>query len=658
MKKTILRLACAVLVTAFMGVSGSAQETATSPGYKGLGAQSVSPETVAKYAPRPLDPAISRHIQNMFDIRSPGSGLLSPDGKRLYFTWNVTGISQVWRIDTPKGFPVQMTGGEDSTSLDDITPDGKWLVISRDRKGEENPGLYLQSADGGPLVEIQHKPDVQTFASLVTPDSRSLFFEANDVAPDSYAIYRHDLQSGARETVWTEPGLWILADRLPDGRLLLRKETGSIWAEYSILNPATKKLEPLFGQNEHEDYAASFGHHPGEVLVLTPKFGEFRRLYRFQDGKFTPITPELHWDVEGFTIDEARTRILYQVNDGGFSRLYALDADTLQPVKTPDFAGADSIEAGSTTRDGRVTMFLVESAEAPMTSWAYDWQTGRLTQWVLPSAPEIDLKRFAKVSIESYPARDGTPIPMLVCRPTHPCDGPCPVIVSFHGGPEGQSRPGFSPNRQIFVDAGFIYVAPNVRGSEGYGKTWLNADNGPKRLDIITDIEDCAKYIRANWGKDGKAPKIGIMGGSYGGYSALIGMTMFAGDYDAGVSIVGIGNFDTFLRNTAPYRRLLRITEYGDPDKDAEALRKLSPITYLNRVKAPLMLIQGVSDPRVPVGEALQIHDALATRNIPVELILFADEGHGAQQRENRVYQTGHALRFFKEHLQGEKSGS
>jgi dipeptidyl aminopeptidase/acylaminoacyl peptidase len=254
-------------------------------------------------------------------------------------------------------------------------------------------------------------------------------------------------------------------------------------------------------------------------------------------------------------------------------------------------------------------------------------------------------------TLESYPARDGTPIPMFVRRPATCAAQPCPVVVEFHGGPESQAVPGWDPGAQRYVDAGFIHVTPNVRGSDGYGKAWLHSDNGPKRLDVITDIEDCARFIRANWGANGQPPKIGITGASYGGYATLIGMTMFAGSYDAGVSSVGMSNLATFLNNTAAYRRHLRITEYGDPEKDRDALRRLSPISYIDRVKAPLLIIQGANDPRVPVSEALQMQAALDRRRVGSRLILFGDEGHGSAKRDNRVQEAGHTLQFFLEHL-------
>src|SRR5262249_48965699 len=247
------------------------------------------------------------------------------------------------------------------------------------------------------------------------------------------------------------------------------------------------------------------------------------------------------------------------------------------PLDLPVPAEVDHVYTGTASRDGRYVTLGIETGKAPRTSYVWDWQTRKLTQWALPSAPEVDLSKFVPAKLMSYPARDGTPIPMFVrfpkgCAPgENASSDPCPVVVEFHGGPEGQAQPGFSTYDQLFLDAGFIYVEPNVRGSDGYGKKWLDADNGAKRLDVITDIDDCGKWVRANWGRNGRPPKVGIMGGSYGGYSTLIGMTMFGGTYDVSVSIVGISNLATFLRNTSPYRRILRITEYGDPDRDAEA---------------------------------------------------------------------------------------
>ena len=643
------RPAAVLAFAALLALPALAQQ----PAYQGHGADSIAPEVIAKHVAPPLPSELSRKIQNLMDVRSPGGGQLSPDGKRLYFGWAVTGTPQVWRLDGPNTFPIQMTGGEDRTSLADITPDGRTLVLSRDRKGEENPGLYLMPAGGGPLKAVQHLPKVQTSFEFVSEDGKWLYFRSNDVKPNAYAIYRYELATGKKETVFSEDGLWGVADHRPDGRLLLYKATGSLRGEYWEWDPAKKAKTPLLGVEKPGEYRAQYGAKEGQLLVVTPEFGEFRRGYVLEKGKWTPITPEIRWDVDRAGLDDRKTKVFYTVNEGGYSKVHVLDAKSWKPVQLPKLPAADQYSFGSTSPDGRFTVFSIGTATAPPQSWVYDWTAKQLKQWVVPSAPEVDTKAFAVATLEHYPARDGTQIPAFVRRPKSCDPAPCPVVVQFHGGPEGQATPGFSPMAQLWVDSGYVLVEPNVRGSDGYGKTWLDADNGPKRLEVVTDIEDAAKWARTAFAANGKAPKVGVLGGSYGGYSVLMAMTRFAGAYDAGVSIVGISSLVTFLQNTAPYRRILRASEYGDLEKDRDALVKLSATTYIDQLAAPLLLIQGASDPRVPVGEALQMYDAATKKGVPTGLIIFPDEGHGAQKRENRVLQTGHAVLWFDRYLKG-----
>lgn len=643
MKKRSLLAPIIFASLAFIALPLSAQ-------YSGLGKDNLDPAILKRYAPTPLPPSVTRPIESILDVRSPGLGMVTPDGKKLFFTWGITGTVQVWRLDGAQKFPVQVTGGQESTTIAGMTPDGKYLLLSRDRQGEENPGLYLQSTDGGALEVIQHTPKVQTALQYVDNNSRVIYFSANDIKPDSYTIYRYDFQTKQKTQISGGDGIWWIADVFVNPKtgdrekFLFAKATGSQSREYYDFDVKTRVTTPMLGQNEQEDYSVQYGVNVDEYLVLTPKFSEFRRLYSYKNNKFTPITPELKADIANFDIDDRRQRILYSINDGGYTRLKAIAANTLKEISLPQFDNADHIRIGSTTRNGRFTTIGVETAKAPRLSYVYDWQTNKLTQWVLPSTPEIDTSKFTAAKLETYTTRDSTAIPMFVYRSSQceitvekPLEKPCPVIVNFHGGPEGQSTPGFNRYAQLFVNAGFIFVEPNVRGSEGYGKTWLNADNGRDRLKVITDIEDASIYIRKNWQVNGITPKIGILGGSYGGYAALMGMSKFAGSYDAGVSNVGISNLVTFLTNTAPYRRILRISEYGDPVKDRQALIDLSPVTYSDRIKAPLLIIQGANDPRVPVGEAIQIQKLLEQKKIPSQLVIFPDEGHGSSKRSNQV---------------------
>ncbi len=629
-------------------VCGFFTSSAFAADYAGLGADSISKESIEAFRPKPLEPSLSRRIQSMLDISSPSAGMLSPDGAKLYFSWRVTGVSQVWRLDGPQRFPVQMTGGEDATQIAGISPDGQTLVIQRDRKGEENPGLYLQPAGGGALKEIQRIAGVQTRFAFVSDDNQYVYYSANDKQKDSYTIYRYHIASATKQVVFDQPGLWNIADQ-HHGRILLEKTITNLAAEFYEL--ADGELKPLFGQNEKEEYSAAYGAGPDELIVQTSKFGNFRRLYQWKAGQFKPVSPEINWDVSSFELDKSRQHISYSVNEAGYIRSFALDARSLQPIKLPQFKGSDHVLISGHSPDGRYSLISVETATSPRLSYRYEWSTGKLVQWQQAMSPEVNTQHFAKASLESYPARDGTKIPMFVRRPAQCATMVCPVVVHFHGGPEGQTKAGFSPVAQLYVDAGFIFAEPNVRGSDGYGKAWLAMDDGAKRLQVVSDIEDASRYMRSQWAKNGQVPKIGIIGGSYGGYSTLAGMTMFAGAYDAGVSTVGISNFMSFLQNTAPYRRALRIAEYGDPVKDREALIQLSPINHIDKLIAPLMIIQGVSDPRVPVGEAVQMYEAAKKRHVPAELMLFADEGHGAAKRENRVYSIGHTIRFLGQYL-------
>lgn len=618
--------------------------------YEGHGEESVSKEDLKRFEPATLDPNLTSKIQSMMDITRTSLGVISNDGKNLYVNWRVTGTNQVWKIPGALRFPIQLTGGEESTNISSLSIDGKWLYLSRDSKGDEYTGIYRQSTNGGVLEPIIRKEKVKASLQWVSSDNRSIYYRANDIDPKNFSLYKYDLRSKKAELLVDKPGYWFLEEVADDGRVLVGRSITNIASEYFLLNEKTKELKPLIGQGEEEEYTVRFGSKSDEYIVQTNKFGEYRQLYSFRNGKLNKITNE-KYNVEYFSMDRDRTRIQYGVNENGYYRAHAMDARTFKSLTLPKFKNADHVYFGFTSRNGRYSTLGVETAKSPRTNFVYDWKTGRYQQWTTANHPEIDTTEFAADKLEYYESHDGVKIPMLVRRPTKCLKQVCPVIVQFHGGPESLSYPGFSPTQQLYIDEGFVMVRPNIRGSDGFGKSWLNSDNGPKRLDVITDIRDAAVWIKKNWSKNGVVPKVGIMGGSYGGYATLVGMTMYAGHYDAGVASVGMSSLVTFLKNTADYRRKLREAEYGFLDKDMEALEKLSPINYLDKIQDPLMIIHGANDPRVPAGEAIQIHDAMEKKGIPAELILFADEGHGVRKRENRVLKTGHTIRFFNTHL-------
>jgi dipeptidyl aminopeptidase/acylaminoacyl peptidase len=619
-------------------------------GYSGLGAETVSNNDLAKYAPQALDPSRSRRIAAMYDIRGTGVGLTTSNGDRQVYSSAVTGVLQVWRQDGPHRFPVALSGGEDVTYAVAIAPDDSFVIVARDERGQQNPSLYQLSLAGGSLQLVPHTPKAQTELQYISDDSKSIYIRSNDISVSSYAIYRHDLTKGTRVLVFNHPGIWSIVDHRGDESWLLAKDLGSAHREIYEYDLAKKHLTPLLGQDAPGEYEVAYGTRRGQLLVRTNTRGEFFELYSLESGVMTKISHDVKGDIDRFKIDDARIRIYYEVNDGGYARTFVLNATTLRLLSIPGLPRSENVSIVGVSHNGRFVELALDGSNSVPQAWTLDWQNGTITPWRSPSTPEIDITSFRGATLESYPARDGAEIPMLVWRPAK-CKEPCPVVVYFHGGPEDQTRPGFNRYAQLFVNAGFVFAAPNVRGSSGYGRTYAHADDGKKRLGVIGDIEDAAKFIRLKWARGGVSPRIGVMGGSYGGYAALMAMTCFSGAYDAGVDEVGMSDLASFLTNTAPYRRELRISEYGDPTQDADALRLLSPVNCVDRAKGPLLIMHGVNDPRVPVGESIQIQKRLEARHIPSTLILFPDEGHGNAKRENWILSVGHTLTFFERHL-------
>jgi hypothetical protein len=506
---------------------------------------------------------VAHRIELMLDLRASGAGAITDRGDRELFTWQVTGTPQVWRQDGPKAWPVQLTGGDDAANVVGVAPDGSWVVVSR------AGGLYVADAAGGPLRVIEPKAEL----AYITDDGKALVFGAN---PASSAIYRWE--NGEKTLVFDKPGSWHVVDHRGDV-WLMTETLGPGHVEVFEYDLAKQALVPVLGQNESADYQVAFGAKPGQILVRTNKLGEYQRLYAFEAGKLTPITPGMDHDVATFRIDEARARIYYTVDVDGYERLYALDAKTLKRVELPLPEGENQRIAGL-SHNGRFVQIELDGARLAPTVVTYDWKAKKLTTWRAPATPEIDATKFAPVTLESYPARDGTKIPMFVRRPTS-CAEPCPVIVLEPGIATG----GFDPYAQLYVDARFVVVAPRMRGS----------------MDVA-DIEDLATYLHTAWAKDGRAPKLGIVG-------SLGTMTELAGSFDAGV--------------------------VDHPGKTEGA----------HAVKAPLLLLQGARDPHV--GEAMQLHDELVQRGVPCELIVFPEDG----RRTNLVLQIANTIAFFEKHL-------
>jgi dipeptidyl aminopeptidase/acylaminoacyl peptidase len=281
--------------------------------------------------------------------------------------------------------------------------------------------------------------------------------------------------------------------------------------------------------------------------------------------------------------------------------------------------------------------------------WLLDLATRRFTQVTRSPHAGIDLAALARPELVRYRAQDGLELSGWLYRPRD-SKGPLPMVLSFHGGPEGQARPGFNSTFQALVGRGIAVFAPNVRGSAGFGKKFVNLDNGALRVGAVKDIKATVDHMVQAGLADPK--RIGIMGGSYGGFMTMAGLTDYPDLFAAGADLYGVVNFETFFKNTQPWMAAISTVEYGDPVREAELLRRLSPIGRIDRVRAPTLVVHGANDTNVPLVEAEQVVRSLRARKVPVEYVLFPDEGHGASKVVNQIREAVAIVRWFDRHLQ------
>jgi len=612
--------------------------------------RAVTPADLEKYKPQVGDRELLGKIESYLDIRSPGGGVLSPDGKNLYFNWSVTGTSQVWKISGALSFPVQLTAGNENIYLAGITRDGKSLILTKDHQGDENYGIYLLAVGGGTMQMLFAQEKVRASVLKIGKEGRYIYYRSNKNASDVFTFTRFDLKTREHLDFFERKGQWIILDIKGD-EMLFGYYKGNTSVEVYQYSMASKELRPLLGIGQEDEFEVRFAPIPGKYLVQTNKFSNFRKIYLYDGKNFEDLLKNEDGDIDYFYLDQDRKKLLYGKNVRGQYSIGALKTEDYQAIPIVKFKSVAHTSFGSTTPDGRYSLIRLNYDTRPGENVVLDWYSGKIVKWTNESLPGVAEDQLVTSTWEAIPARDGTLLPVIVRRPKHCAAQPCPVIVNFHGGPESQALPGLNLRAQIFIDEGFIYVEPNVRGSDGMGKDYLHADDREKRLKVISDIKDVGTYIKEFWKENQISPKVGVMGGSYGGYSTLMAMTKFAGTYDAGTSVVGMASLVTFLQKTADYRRPLRESEYGYLQSQMDILEELSPINYVENIRDPLLVIQGVNDPRVPVSEALLLSDILGKKGIPMEMILFADEGHGVSKRSNQALYLAKVVEFFKKYL-------
>jgi dipeptidyl aminopeptidase/acylaminoacyl peptidase len=370
-----------------------------------------------------------------------------------------------------------------------------------------------------------------------------------------------------------------------------------------------------------------------------------RAVLNLATKEITFTDPEANWEVESLGMNPDRDVMAYIVNEDGYARLHLLDVISGQELPIPDLNGIiGGISFSKTSK-----MLLTFNSPTQTTDvWSWDWKTRELKKLTNSVYAGIDPGIFNEPKLIKYKSFDGLEIPGFIYLPADYEGGPIPFVMDIHGGPEGQFRPYFNRHFQYLMLNGFGVFAPNVRGSDGYGKEYMAMDNYKNRLKSVQDMKAGADWlIEKGYTKQGL---IGVKGGSYGGYMAMAAITEYPGFFSAAINSVGIVNFVTFLEKTHEYRRHLRESEYG-PLTDREFLKSISPIHKAHLIETPLLVVHGENDTRVPVGEARQIIKAIEDKGGVVEGLIYPDEGHGIGKLKNRLVFYRKMIEFFNEHL-------
>ena len=606
-------------------------------------------------------------IERYLNIRSATSSALSPTGDQIAFLTNISGTPQVWMVNAQGGWPDQMTFFPDRVDFISWSPDGSGLVFGKSIGGDENAQLYWMPPDGSQIRALTSEPKVRHNFGGWSHDGKKISYASNQRNRDFFDIYVMDVATGSSQLVYQQDGSNAPVAWSVDGRRLVvshANEQLSLDNDLYLVDIASKTpthLTPHEGAAQFSDVRFMPDGH--SLLFTSNDKREFQTLAQMNLAtRRVDILDDTQWDVAGIEVSDNGGMLAYTLNRDGFSELYMRRLNTdgeplitaLGPkgtmVKLP---GKGVVGGLSFSRDGRKLALVFNGARFNADVWIYDLQTRTLKQVTHSARAGIPQSSFVEPELIHYKTFDERMIPAWYYRQRNiqinGSDQPVPVIVSVHGGPEGQALPTFSATDQYFLARGYAILVPNVRGSTGYGKTYTHLDDVQKREDSVKDLAAAVDWLKSRGGADPK--RIAVMGGSYGGYMVLAAITLYPEIWSSAVELFGIANFETNLQRTSGYRRKLREREYGTLEKDLEFLRSISPIYKVDRIRAPLFVLQGKNDPRVPYTESEQIVKALRDRNRPVEYILFEDEGHGFVKLNNRLFMYPKIVEFLDKHM-------
>ncbi|GHO51575.1 alpha/beta hydrolase family protein [Ktedonobacter robiniae] len=603
-------------------------------------------------------------FERYLNVRSSTGASFSPDGQHISFLTNITGVAEVWSvsIDQPNlqepAWPQQLTFRGERVSSATFAPHADTLLVSGDIGGNERAQLFLLSADGSEFRALTEKPEVMHSFGGWSPDGERIVYSSNERDARFFDVYEMQVNTGESRLLLEQDGSNMPVRYSPDGKHVLVRRVESLSRNSLILidvdSGEARDLTPDLGEGAALHATPFWSADRKGLYLLCNRERDFLSL-AYLDLATTELRylSDIPWDVEALAVTRDGASLAMVINEDGISRLELFDvAQGWEPrhvLLAPTFPKSVVLDL-AWSQDGAKLAITLSGADEPTDIWIWDMAGGHIQRATLSSTGGIPRASFVAPAVVRYPSFDERDIPAFLYQPAG-AQKNLPVVISVHGGPESQERPWFNPIYQYLVARGYAVLAPNVRGSTGYGYTYQSLDDVRKRMDSVADLKAAVEWLRESGIADPE--RIAVYGGSYGGFMVLAAVTTYPDLWAAAVDIVGIANFVTFLENTGPWRRKWREAEYGSLEQDRAFLEQISPIHAVDKITAPLFVVHGANDPRVPLGEAEQVVNALRQRNVPVEYLVFADEGHGLIKRDNRLKAYPAIADFLDSHVKG-----
>jgi len=608
----------------------------------------------------PVPMSLVDNVKRYTEFRSGSFQSWDPQSRRMLIETRFADAPQVHLVAFPGGDRRQLTFFSEPVSGARFNPkNSNQFLFSKDIGGNEFFQLYTYDLSNGNTRMLTDGKSRNT-DPLWSHQGNKIIFNSTqrNGADDDFFITSPD--GGERMLAQVKGGGWNALDWSPDDRYVVVINGISANESYLyLLDVNTGKMRPLtprMANSEHVAYGGAKFSRDGKGLYITTDHGsEFSRLaYMDLSGAAhdeVVLTQDIPWDVDEFDVSKDGKWVAFTTNEDGVAILNLLNTGTRRHEKV------SAVPVGEISRlqwhpNSQELGFTLSSARSPADAYSYNIANHKLERWTFSESGGLNPETFSEPKLIKWKSFDGTMISGFLYMPPRSFTGPRPVIVNVHGGPESQSRPGFNGRgNYLMSELGCVVIQPNVRGSTGYGKTFLAMDNGIKREGAYEDMNALFDWIKTQPGLDGN--RILVTGGSYGGHMTLIAATRYSDKIAGAVDVVGPSNFVTFLEHTSPYRRDLRRVEYGDErdPKVREFLLRTAPMSHTADVHKPLLVVAGYNDPRVPYTESEQIANAVKQNGVPVWFLMAKDEGHGFAKKKNADFQFYVTAMFIQKYL-------